>query len=194
MKMAYADPPYLGQAKVFYGKLHERASDYDDIATHRKLIERLSDEFPDGWAMSLSSPTLRDILNLCPEDVRVMPWVKPFCSFKPGNGVAYAWEPVIVRGGRKRGRNQETVRDWVAANMTMQKGFPGAKPTELCYWLFQVLNLRPDDEFTDLFPGSGAVTKAWEQFKQSPQLRMNLIRNHEPGLESISPLFNQVKE
>ena len=101
---------------------------YDSVEGHAALIERLCSEYPDGWAMSLSSPSLRTILPFCPEDARVMAWIKPFAAFKPNVGVAYAWEPVIFRGGRKRTRQQDTVRDWVAENITMMRGFPGAKP------------------------------------------------------------------
>lgn len=160
MKFAYADPPYLGLAKSFYGDMHDHASDYDKIETHAALIQRMCDEFPDGWAMSLHSPSLKDILPLCPRDCRVMAWVKPFASFKPGVGVAYAWEPVIVRGGRKRAVEQGTVRDWVAVNIAMLRGFPGAKPREFCDWVMDVLNVQPEDEMHDLFPGSGAVQAA----------------------------------
>ena len=159
MRFAYADPPYLGLAVAFYGDRHPEAAVYDTVEGHRNLIERLCAEYPDGWAMSLHEPALRTILNLCPPDVRVMPWVKPFASFKPGVGVAYAWEPVIVRGGRKRTRTQRTVRDWVAANITMRKGFPGAKPADFTQWVLDVLNAQPGDTVDDLFPGSGMVSE-----------------------------------
>jgi hypothetical protein len=95
-----------------------------------------------------------------------MAWVKPFCVFKPGVGVAYAWEPVIVQGGRKRIRIQPTVRDWVPVNITLRRGLVGVKPDAFSFWLFEVFNMQPDDEFHDLFPGSGAVTCAWEQWYQ----------------------------
>src|SRR5690349_18671674 len=104
MKFAYADPPYLGCGKL-YTSNHADALDCDDPEWHRSLIVRLSD-YPDGWAMSANSPSLQTILPMCPPDVRVMPWVKPFAAFKPNVGVAYAWEPVIVRGGRRRTRKQ----------------------------------------------------------------------------------------
>jgi hypothetical protein len=163
IRVAIADPPYIGQAKKHYGNQPDYAGEVD----HEKLIQRLVDEFPDGWALSLSSPTLKQILNWCPDDVRVMAWVKPFCSFKPGVNPAYAWEPVIVRGGRKRTRKQPTIRDWVSANITLKKGLSGAKPEAFCYWLFEVLNLEPDDELVDLFPGTGAVTNAWDTWRQA---------------------------
>lgn len=169
MRWAYADPPYLGLAEKFYDDLHPDAAEYDDPESHRRLIKRLSDEF-DGWAYSLHSPSLRTILPMCPTDVRVMAWVKPFASFKPGVGVAYAWEPVIVRGGRKRKRTQLTIRDWVAVNITLRRGFCGAKPEAFCTWLFEVLNADPGDSFTDVFSGSGAVERAWNNWRRQGKL------------------------
>jgi hypothetical protein len=167
VKCAYADPPYLGFA-YFYAQLHPEAMIWDDPETHRALIVKLCDEFPDGWAMSLSSTTLRTILPMCPEDVRVGSWVKPFASFKPNVRVAYAWEPIIFRGGRKRGREFDTVRDWVAENITMQRGLTGAKPRSVCRWMFSVLGLEAGDEFVDLFPGTGGVMDAWKEWAGEP--------------------------
>jgi hypothetical protein len=155
--MGYADPPYIGCAGFY---------DENQEVDHAELIERLCDEFPDGWALSLHTPSLKTILNMCPDDVRVMAWVKPFAVFKPNVGVAYAWEPVIVRGGRKRTRQQDTARDWVASSITLRRGMVGAKPDGFCFWLFAVLNLQPDDEFVDLFPGSGAVSDAWAKWRR----------------------------
>ena len=128
---------------------------------HAALVEQLVGDYPDGWAMSLSSPSLRTILPMCPEDVRVMAWVKPFAVFRPNVNPAYAWEPVIVRGGRKRGRDVPTVRDWVSANITLRKGLVGAKPPAFCDWLFGVLGAEPGDELDDLFPGTGVVSECW---------------------------------
>lgn len=172
MRFAYADPPYLGLSAKIYGGMHAEAAEYDKPETHQRLIDRMDSEY-DGWALSTHSPALRVILPMCPDDCRVMAWVKPFCSFKPGVGVAYAWEPLIVRGCRKRTREQPTIRDWVAANITLQRGFPGAKPESLCFWLFEVLNLLPDDIFDDLFPGSGAVTRAWNVWKAQQRLPLD---------------------
>jgi hypothetical protein len=52
MKFAYADPPYLGCGKSHYGHQHDEAHVYDAIDGHQRLADRLSEEFPDGWAMS----------------------------------------------------------------------------------------------------------------------------------------------
>lgn len=163
MKIAYADPPYLGCGSR-YAAHHADALDWDNPERHRRLIEELCDDYPDGWAMSCSSPSLRIILPMCPEDARTSPWVKPFCIFKPNVGVAYAWEPVIWRGGRKITRQEPTVRDWITANITLKRGLTGAKPRDFCRQLFAILNLKPGDELIDLFPGTGAVAAAWQEW------------------------------
>lgn len=157
MRFAYADPPYMGQARKHYS--HDPLCAEVD---HALLIDSLREY--DGWALSLSSPSLKHILPLCPPESRVMAWVKPFASFKPGVNPAYAWEPVIVFGGRKRTRQQPTVRDWVSCNITLKKGLSGAKPRAFCLWLFSVLGMQPGDEFNDMFPGTGAVSDSWAEF------------------------------
>lgn len=170
MRFAYADPPYLGCGQKHYGALHPDAAVYDTLDAHKRLIERLEREFPDGWAMSLHSPSLRDILPMCPPTVRVASWVKPWCAFKLNVNPAYAWEPVIWRGGRKRTREQPTTRDWLAENITMKRGLTGAKPRAFCMWVFDLLNVQPGDEIEDLFHGSGAVAAAIsERLKYEPE-------------------------
>lgn len=163
MKFAYADTPYPGMAHFY--KDHP---DFGGEVDHGELIQRLCDEFPDGWALSTASTTLRHVLALCPEDVRIGSWVKSFGSFKLGVSPAYVWEPVIFRGGRswkdRGGRDGTTVRDWVMCQITMQRGLVGAKPEAFCRWIFALLGMTPDDEFVDLFPGSGAVTDAWRKW------------------------------
>lgn len=156
VRFAYADPPYLGQARKHYGP------DAREV-NHRLLLAHLQ-EF-DGWALSLSSPSLRTILPMCPDDARVGAWVKPFAAFKPGVNPGYCWEPVIFSPlPRKRARTDATVRDYVSAS--------GVKPVAFCEWLFGVARRDPDDEFVDLFPGSGAVARAWEAWRS--QLRMSV--------------------
>lgn len=163
MRFAYADPPYLGQARKHYGP------DAREV-NHPLLIAHLA-EF-DGWALSLSSPSLATILPMCPPEARVGAWVKPFAAYKPGVNPGYCWEPVIFRPlPRKRARTEDTVRDYVSANITLQRGVSGAKPEAFCWWLFALAGLTPDDEFVDLFPGSGAVTRAYENWNS--QLRVS---------------------
>jgi len=163
MRFAYADPPYIGQAKRHYGNETSYAGEVD----HGALLLELRGY--DAWALSASSSSLVAILRLpeCPEGVRVVPWVKPFASFKPGVNPAYAWEPVITWGGRKRGRDVETVRDWIVDNITLRRGLSGAKPEGFCIQLFEIMGLTRGDDFFDLFPGTGAVTEAWRKFCMS---------------------------
>jgi len=113
---------------------------------------------------------MRDILPLCLHDVLFGEWVKPFCSFKPGVNPAYAWEPVLYVGGRKRTRTDPTVRDWVSANITLKKGLTGAKPILFGHWLFNLLGMEATDEFVDLFPGTGAMASAWSDWKLQREL------------------------
>lgn len=187
--VAYADPPYYGCCGL-YGHHHPDGRCWDDLETHRLLVDRLMAEFPDGWSMSLTSSSLRAILPLCPEDVRVGAWVKPFHAYKRGVRPAYGWEPVIYRGGRNlnhqpppKGGKATTPKDWVAANITLQRGLTGAKPEPFCFWLFDVLNIGPGDTLVDLFPGSGAVTEAWASWQ-----RLTLAREHgaQLALETVS--------
>lgn len=167
MKFAYADPPYFGQGAKHYGHQHADAADFDSLYTHKALIERLVSEF-DAWALSLNSTTLCYILPMCPRGCRVGAWVKPFAVFKPGVNPAYCWEPVIFYGGRsakeRGGRDVLTVRDYVSCNVTTERGTSGAKPDRFAFWLFDFLGVNGNDEFHDLFPGSGAVTRAWNEY------------------------------
>ena len=157
MTFAYADPPYLG-CGGYYRKHHPDAADWDDPQTHVELVARLVDEYPDGWAVSLSSPSLGLYLASCPASVRVGAWVKPFASFKPGVNPAYAWEPVIFFGGRKRSRQDLTIRDWVSVPITLKKGLVGAKPPAFNQWILDILGYRHGvDKLDDLFPGTNGM-------------------------------------
>lgn len=46
----------------------------------------------------------------------------------------------------------------------------GSKPPTFCRWLFAWLGAQPGDDFTDLFPGSRAVTVEWDRFNAAPAL------------------------
>ena len=155
MRVAYADPPYVGQAKKHYGS---------EEVDHQKLFHQLEEY--DAWALSCSTPSLGLLLPMCSEKIRLGAWVKPFCIFKPNVNPAYAWEPVLFKVGRKRTRQQPTTRDWVSVNITLKKGLVGAKPRDFCFWLFELLNMEPEDEFDDLFPGTGIVTDCWEEYQR----------------------------
>ena len=169
MKFAYADPPYLGCGH-FYTTLHPEALVWNDPQSHRRLITDLVDRYPDGWALSASSTHLRTLLPMCPEDVRVMAWCKPWAKYLPKVSPVYAWEPVLMRGGRKIDDVAGVrPRDWHVGNHPPRKFnpdnyVPGMKPRAFCRWLFAALNALPGDELDDLFPGSGAVAAAWAEW------------------------------
>lgn len=184
LRMAYADPPYLGCCGLYDHHHPEGGRPFDgrcwdDVATHLALVAWLSEEYPDGWALSGSAPSLRTLLPLCPDDVRVGVWCKTFSAFKKGVRPAYAWEPVIWRGGRNPGNGhphappekngkQTTPKDFheewarsqpgLFAPITLKKGLTGAKPESFCEWVLNLLNARPGDVVDDVFPGTGIFT------------------------------------
>jgi hypothetical protein len=177
VRFAFADPPYIGQAKRHYAKEAAAAGRVAAEVDHRALLVRLMEY--DGWALSLSAPSLEEILHLCrevcgPKAVRVAAWVKPFAFFKPGVWPAYAWEPVIFRRApRRHSRGRPTPSDWFKGNplgvtdaeRTSGGGVKGRKSPDFCYWLFDVMDLRPDDTLDDIFPGSGGVGRAWDAWR-----------------------------
>lgn len=161
-RLAYADPPYPGWADRYIDH-----PDYAGEVDHEELIERLLPY--DGWALSTSSRSLKYVLSLCPDYVRVIVWVK--------NTVRYAWEPVIVAPARNPDPGRGQLRDWLHCEPDAYQWRPapeghviGAKPAPFCRWLFQWLGANPVDSFDDLFPGSGAVGRAWEEFSAQPAL------------------------
>jgi len=162
MRIGYADPPYPGCAHRYKGH-----PDYAGEVDHLELAGRLMVEF-DGFILHTRSGSLRELLPMFGDDVRVMAWVKPFCAFKRNVPVAYAWEPALVKSCRKPvvGRTVKPLRDFCSANITMKKGLCGVKPEAVCHWAFEVMGANPDDELVDIFPGTGAVGRAWESWKQ----------------------------
>ena len=173
MKFAYADPPYLGCCKL-YDHFHPDGLCWDDPNTHWLLIERLSKEFPDGWALSASSPSLRELLPACPGDIRIAAWVKSFGAFKRGVRPAYMWEPVLFRGGRnpsnghrhdppEKNGKQNTPKDFIIEPIALKKGLTGAKPEKVCRWILDLLNVSTGDEIIDLFPGTGIMGSIAEE-------------------------------
>ena len=171
LRIAYADPPYIGQAKKHYGKNGDTfAGDIAEV-DHHALIERLVDEFPDGWALSCKTNSLRELLPLCPPDVRVLAWVKRFAVIKKNVAPSYAWEPVIKWRGRNPWSEHRHIKDWTMTNPSIrQDRFVGAKPQMFCLWLFACLGLRAGDELVALFPGSGSVGDAWATYTTQTRL------------------------
>ena len=163
------DCPYLGCCNL-YDHHHppgDRPFDgrcWDEPETHGALMEWATAEF-DGWALCTSAPSLQTLLPMAPSGARVGVWVKPFAAYKPNVNPGYCWEPVIFHGWRKgRSRDEATVRDFVSANITLRRGFTGAKPHDFTVWVLDFLGAVQGDEVVDVFPGSGAVGEAIEAF------------------------------
>lgn len=171
MKFAYADPPYPHQAKKLYG-----CSEIN----HQILVNSLELHY-DGWALSTSSSALREVLLVCPKDVRIASWVKPFCAFKANVNPAYTWEPVIWKSPKKHSRTENTTKDHCIESIALKKGLVGAKPEGFSMWLFDLLGIELDDEFDDLFVGSGAVTSAYQKWRRIKSTRQILLTQDEPS-------------
>lgn len=160
MRFAYADPPYLGCAKLY--PEHPDALKWDDPVEHIYLMNHL-DRVYAGWAMSASAPSLRHILPEAPEGVRVAAWVKPFAAYKRNVRIAYTWEPVIFKPGRDSSKlGAQVNRDHLSESITLKKGLTGAKPERFCRWVLDLLGWVPGDSVDDLFPGTGVMGQVLE--------------------------------
>ncbi len=163
LRLAYADPPYPGKAR-----LYRDHPDYGGEVDHAALLAELSDY--DGWALSTSAEALPVVLALCPPGVRVAAWhrgERPTRSRWP----LRAWEPVIYCGGRQLtggARRVDSIVCGVGPLDTLPGRVLGAKPAAVCRWIFTLLGACPGDTLDDLFPGSGAVGRAWAVFTSSP--------------------------
>lgn len=179
LRLAYADPPYPGNSRRLYGEHPDYAGEVD----HAALLEQLAGF--DGWALSTSAEALPAVLALCPAGVRVAAWFRgerPTRSARPQN----AWEPVIYAGGRAvvaqdlgtrssqledasrtPGRRVDALVAVARPRTTDPARVIGAKPAVFARWVFDLLGALPGDELVDLFPGSGAIARAWEVYAGS---------------------------
>jgi hypothetical protein len=163
VRIGYADPPYIGCAH-----LYREHADFAGEVDHAALIARLEADY-DGWVLHASA-TPESIATLAPlvsaTGARWMSWVKGFAAFKKNVSVAYAWEPVIIKPARKPVVSKRLVmRDWIQESITLKRGLTGAKPEAVCHWAFEVVGARPEDDLADLFPGTGAVSRAWQSWR-----------------------------
>lgn len=183
MKLAIADPPYLGRAALWYGgkgitkwpghqprskgrgpnsvEYHPDAARWDDPVEHIALMSHMEREY-DGWALAASSKTLAPIIGVADlHGARLAVW-QVTNAIPDGARVRSTWEAVFVRvpDGRRAATAGMTVPDVLTAPHPMS-GHVGAKPAAWTRWVLDMLGYRPDeDELDDLFPGSGAVAHA----------------------------------
>lgn len=161
LRLAYADPPYVGLARRFYRDEPTYAGEVD----HVELLSRL--QAYDGWALSCSSASTPALLAVAvgfAGDVRLGIWHRR----RPAGWSASGWEGVIYRPARRVGPRTTDVLLGVdgRSRPTHPGAVVGMKPPAFATWLFGLLGARPGDEFADLFPGSGLVAKAWRDWSR----------------------------
>ena len=183
MKLAIADPPYLGRAALWYGgnehradhhtpgrsrgrakqapEYHPDAHLWDEPERHWQLMADLDRDY-DGWALAASAKTLPVLAQGIPDGARIAIW-HVTNAIPDGNRVSTRWEPVILRqpDARRAYGTGYAIGDVLSAPHPMSS-FVGAKPDTWTRWVLDMLGYQPGDQVDDLFPGSGAVQRAME--------------------------------
>jgi hypothetical protein len=166
LRLAYADPPYPGTARRYYGHHPDYAGEVDHVA----LLSRLATY--DGWALSTSARALPAVLSMAVGlglEVRVAVWHR-YPRPHPRARIVNAWDPVVYvpAGPRARPAGTRAVVDSIigaGVAHSMRRTLPGAvvgmKSPRFCEWLFRLLGGAPGDTLDDLFPGSGIVARSW---------------------------------
>ena len=180
MKMAIADPPYLGRAHRYYGvggyakghgegraDEHPDAAEWDKPERHVALVRQLQADF-DAWAIAMTVHSIgvyASAVNLDSRSgYRFAAWVQPR-SVPSGSRITTSWEPVLLHVPQERRRHKTgpNVPDHLNSPPA-SSGFMGAKPKAWTRWVLDLMGFNPEhDTVTDLFPGSGAVTSEINQ-------------------------------
>ena len=173
MRLAIADPPYLGRAHRWYGDstrkyagndrrgttksdVHAGAHEWDRPEKHRELVDLLREGY-DGWAIAMHAENLTQYLQWVPPTARVCIWVDPR-RIPSGHRIRRLWEPVLVYipEGRRDRVTGAPMTDVLTAGAPQT--FVGAKPAAWTRWVLDMLGYDPEtDTVDDLFHGSGAV-------------------------------------
>jgi branched-subunit amino acid transport protein len=192
MRLAIADPPYLGRAEMWYGQRsvglrndgtighgkpgtaskadrHPDAAAWDDPLTHRALVRRLVADY-DGWAIAMLPDNLHDYLRWVPRETRIAVWHEPGVM-PTGSHPRRRWEAVLVSRcpGRRRVVNVPlAVGDVLTCSrvtgIPRAATFAGRKPRQWTEWVLAMLGYCPThDTVDDLFHGSGAVSATLAQ-------------------------------
>jgi len=167
VRLAFADPPYTGNSR-----LYRKHPDYAGEVNMGQLIERLHTGY-DGWVLCLSVKSLPDILPMCPRGVITGAWFKPIAP-PLGDHFRYNWEPVIVKPARRYGPGYVPLACIASPDMYTFRETPaehviGQKPEAFSHWVFSLLGAGPAlDKLDYLYPGSGAVLRAWETYQPGP--------------------------
>lgn len=180
MKLAIADPPYLGRAHRYYGiggyanghgegraDEHPAAAEWDNPERHTRLVRQLQQDY-DAWAIAMTIHSIgvyAAAVNLDSRTgYRFGAWVKPR-SNPSGSRIATSWEPVLFHIPQERRRYDSG--SYVNDHLVTAAGgaaFMGAKPATWTRWVLDVLGYDPQtDTVDDLFPGSGSVSNEINQ-------------------------------
>lgn len=173
MRIAIADPPYLGRAARWYGvggrgsgggqhraDEHPAAADWDDPATHAALVSRLCQDF-DAWAIAATPSSLPLYLSQAPA-ARVMIWHRRN-AVPSGARVRSCWEPVLISTPQRAYGSGLPVNDVLDCPNPVA-GFAGSKPPQWTRWVLDALGYNPEtDTVEDLFNGSGGVLAEVQQ-------------------------------
>jgi hypothetical protein len=182
MKLAIADPPYLGRAHRWYGvggrakgngkgraDEHPEAFVWDKPESHINLALDLINNY-DGFAIACSSHSLSTYLSVIPTEsengIRILSWIKPG-SLPSGSRITQSWEPVIVKVPKERkgrGKGKQMV-DYLVCPAP-RTGFVGSKPDKWTIWILDAMGYKNGDIVLDLFPGSGSVSNSLELYKE----------------------------
>lgn len=168
LRLAIADPPYPGRAGLYEGH-----KDFAGEVDHGALLEHLQGY--DGWALATDEPGLKIVVPLAHArglDFSVGIWVRgprPTPSRRP----LRTWEAVLYHPAREL-VSPSPARDVLIhhAQVCSTLGddrVVGAKPPAWSAWVFGLLAAQPGDQLDDLFPGSGAVGRAWAAFNAAAQ-------------------------
>lgn len=165
LRLAYADPPYVGMARRYYGD----HPDYRGEVDHAALLREL-DGF-DGWALSCSGPSVPQLAALAVADgrpVRLAVWHRRRPPH-PNARILSSWEGVLYVPARDIVPGSSPTPDILLGvdaptRRTLPGRVTGMKPPRFLEWLFTLLGAMPGDELVDMFPGSGMVSRGWAQW------------------------------
>lgn len=162
-RLAYADPPYVGLARRYYGDQPSFAGEVD----HSELVSRLARY--DGFALSCSSasiPAIAALLVAADVESRLAIWHRRPAPH-PTTGLITAYEGVFVRSARRVARGSDGPLTDVLTGVgggrrsTLPGSVIGMKPPAFLLWIFGLMGARPGDTLDDLYPGSGMVARTW---------------------------------
>lgn len=172
LRLAYADPPYIGNARRYYGDQATYAGEVD----HDELLSRLAGY--DGWALSCSSASVASIGALCvAQDLRarLAIWHRRPAPH-PTARIVTAWEGVWYVPARRRVACVDELRvsdvllgvTETGRRPTLPSSVIGMKPPAMLAWVFRLIAALPGDSLDDLYPGSGIVARAWAAYAGEP--------------------------